>query len=53
MEHRKYHDEAKTLCSFLGESWVWEDRRSAQVPNSLGEMEMEDRGVGGEGDVPG
>ena len=40
-------------AAFLGESWVWEDRRSAQVPNSLGEMEMEDRGVGGEGDVPG
>ena len=27
-------------------------RISAQVPNSLGEMEMEDRGRG-EGDVPG
>ena len=39
--------------AFLGENSMLEERRiSAQVPNSLGEMEMEDRGRG-KVDVPG
>ena len=37
------------VAFLAGENLV---RISAQVPNSLGEMEMEDRGRG-EGDVPG